>query len=73
MGYLNSLNAGLNDDITHFPQWEYIAVMPISGTDSMDYFPSKTSRTDLAKFTISIGFSMYFRMPSSRAFSAVIF
>ena len=26
--YLNSLNAGLNDDITHFPHWEYIAVMP---------------------------------------------
>ena len=24
--YLNSLNAGLNDDITHFPHWEYIAV-----------------------------------------------
>ena len=23
--YLNSLNAGLNDDITHFPHWEYIA------------------------------------------------
>ena len=23
MGYLNSLNAGLNDDITHFPQWEH--------------------------------------------------
>ena len=23
MGYHNSLNAGLNDDITHFPQWEY--------------------------------------------------
>ena len=25
--YLNSLNAGLNDDITHFLHWEYIAVM----------------------------------------------
>ena len=24
--YLNSLNAGLNDDITHFLHWEYIAV-----------------------------------------------
>ena len=24
IGYLNPLNAKLNDDITHFPQWVYI-------------------------------------------------
>ena len=27
IGYLNPLNARRNDDITHFPQWEYIADM----------------------------------------------
>ena len=37
--YLNSLNAGLNDDITHFLHWEYIADSPTIRARFYELFP----------------------------------
>ena len=41
-------------------------------TDSMDYFSSKTSRSDEARFRKSMGFSMYLLTPRASAFFADI-